>query len=64
MYKQCRVVWTDKTCSNLTAAVNAESSGLVTGALGGGFAFAVMLYATAGMLYFFLFTHSFPDRVQ
>eukprot|EP00277_Geminigera_cryophila_P011262 CAMPEP_0179448076 /NCGR_PEP_ID=MMETSP0799-20121207/31883_1 /TAXON_ID=46947 /ORGANISM="Geminigera cryophila, Strain CCMP2564" /LENGTH=259 /DNA_ID=CAMNT_0021239479 /DNA_START=14 /DNA_END=793 /DNA_ORIENTATION=- len=30
------------------AAVNAESSGLVTGALGGGFALAVMLYATAG----------------
>jgi aquaporin TIP len=30
------------------AAVNAESSGLVTGALGGGLAFAVMVYATAG----------------
>ena len=30
------------------AAVNAESSGLVTGALGGGLALAVMIYATAG----------------
>jgi len=30
------------------AAVNAESSGLVTGALGSGFALAVMIYATAG----------------
>ena len=32
----------------VAAAVNAESSGLVTGALGGGLAFAVMVYATAG----------------
>lgn len=32
----------------MAAAVNAESSGLVTGALGGGLAFAVMVYATAG----------------
>ena len=32
------------------AAVNAESSGLVTGALGGGLALAVMIYATAGKL--------------
>lgn len=30
------------------SAVNAESSGLVTGALGGGLALAVMIYATAG----------------
>ena len=36
-------------CVARTAAVNAESSGLVTGALGSGFALAVMIYATAGV---------------
>ena len=36
-------------CVGLAAAVNAESSGLVTGALGGGLALAVMIYATAGV---------------
>jgi hypothetical protein len=32
----------------LAAAINAESSGLVTGALGNGLALAVLIYATAG----------------
>jgi len=35
-------------CLILAAAINAESSGLVTGALGNGLALAVLIYATAG----------------
>ena len=50
MLVQHTLMWqqADANCVGVAAAVNAESSGLVTGALGGGLAFAVMVYATAG----------------
>jgi len=35
-------------CSDRAAAVNGEAAGLLTGAIGGGLALAVMIYATVG----------------